>query len=156
MPDTEFVLVGFPPQSIRLPFPALLPGVLEPTELPALYRSCAVALVLSHTNLSMLPLELMACGCAVVSNSGPNVEWLLTDQTAQIASLAPEALADSILALLENEQLRARKVAAGLSFAESTDWSTEIKKIESIFYRILNVPSPHERSARILDEDNHS
>src|SRR6266481_1519979 len=25
MPDTEFVLVGFPPQSIRLPFPALLP-----------------------------------------------------------------------------------------------------------------------------------
>jgi glycosyltransferase involved in cell wall biosynthesis len=140
MPATEFVLVGFPPRSIQLPFSAVLPGILAPSDLAALYRSCTVALVLSHTNLSMLPLELMACGCAVVSNSGPNVEWLLTDQTTQIASPVPEALADSMLALLENEQLRARKVAAGFSFAESTNWNTEIRTIESILYRCLDFP----------------
>jgi O-antigen biosynthesis protein len=140
LPDTEFILVGFPPRSIQLPFKAVLPGILAPPDLAALYRSCTVGLVLSHTNLSMLPLELMACGCAVVSNSGPNVEWLLTDQITQIASPVPEALADSMLALLESEQLRARKVAAGFSFAESTDWSTEIRTIESIFYRCLNIP----------------
>ena len=140
MPSAEFVLVGFPPQSIQLPFSAVLPGILAPSDLAALYRSCTIALVLSHTNLSMLPLELMACGCAVVSNSGPNVEWLLTGQTAQIASPSPEALADSMLALLEDEQLRARKVAAGLSFAESTDWSTEITTIETILYQCLKIP----------------
>lgn len=139
MPDTEFVLVGFPPRSIQLPFSAVLPGLLAPSDLAAFYRSCSIALVLSHTNPSMLPLELMACGCAVVSNSGPNVQWLLSDHTTQLAGPTPEALADAVLTLLANEQLRARKVAAGFSFAESTDWSTEIKKIESIFYRVLNV-----------------
>jgi glycosyltransferase involved in cell wall biosynthesis len=141
MPDVEFVLVGFSPRSIRLPFSAISPGIVAPSDLAALYRSSTVALVLSLTNPSMLPLELMACGCAVVSNSGPNVEWLLTQQTTQLASPTPEALADAMLTLLENQQLRARKVAAGLSFAESTDWSAEIKAIESIFYRCLNIPA---------------
>jgi glycosyltransferase involved in cell wall biosynthesis len=146
-PDTEFVLVGFPRRSIRLPFPAVLPGILAASELPGLYRSCSVALVLSHTNVSLLPLELMACGCAVVSNSGPNVEWLLTDRTAQLASATPEALADAILVLLENDQLRARKTAAGLAFAESTDWIAEIKTIESAIYRSLQVPSLDKKNA---------
>lgn len=140
-PDTEFVLVGFPPRSIQLPFPAVLPGILVASELPALYRSCGIALVLSHTNISLLPLELMACGCAVVSNSGPNVEWLLTDHTAQLASPTPEALADAVLALLENEQLLGRKAEAGLAFAQRTDWVSEIKTIEAAFYRGLMVPS---------------
>lgn len=140
MPDTEFVLVGFPPRSMQLPFTAVIPGILAASELAALYRSCNIALVLSHTNLSLLPLELMACGCAVVSNSGPNVEWLLTDRVVQLARPTPEALADAVVTLLGNEQLRAEKAAAGLAFAESTDWISEIKRIESVFYRGLNIP----------------
>lgn len=142
MPETEFVLVGFPPQSIRLPFPAVLPGVLTPQELASLYRSCQIALVLSHTNLSLLPLELMACGCAVVSNSGSNVEWLLTDHTAQIADPTPEALADAVLTLLENDELRAQKAAAGLALAQRTSWLTAIKEIEAAFYKGLKIPVP--------------
>jgi glycosyltransferase involved in cell wall biosynthesis len=142
MQETEFVLVGFPPRSIQLPFAAIFPGTLTIPELAALYRSCSVALVLSLTNLSLLPVELMACGCAVVSNSGPNVEWLLSDETTQLANPTPEALADAILALLSNEQLRSRKAAAGLALAQRTDWASEIKTIESAFYRGLNAPFP--------------
>jgi glycosyltransferase involved in cell wall biosynthesis len=142
MPDTEFVLVGFPPQSIHLPFRAVLPGILSPSELASLYRCSSLALVLSHTNLSMLPLELMACDCAVVSNTGPNVEWLLTDQNTQLAEPNPEALANGIIELLGNGQLRAQKVAAGRVLAESTDWISEIRTIESTFYRGLDVPLP--------------
>jgi glycosyltransferase involved in cell wall biosynthesis len=147
MPDTEFVLVGFSPRSIRLPFPAVLPGMLPASELAALYRSCSVALVISHTNLSLLPLELMACGCAVVSNSGPNVEWLLTDDIAQLANPTPETLADAVLTLFDNDQLRARKAEAGLALAQRTDWICEARTIESAFYRGLNVPSPDKHHA---------
>jgi glycosyltransferase involved in cell wall biosynthesis len=141
MPDTEFVLVGFPPRSIRLPFLAVIPGSLSPCELATLYRNCKVALVLSFTNLSLLPLELMACGCAVVSNCGPNVEWLLSDDIARLAKPTPEALADGIIALLADERMRARKVAASLAFVKRTDWSLEIKRIESALYRGLNIPA---------------
>ena len=137
MPNTEFVLVGSSLPSVKLPFPAILPGTLTSRELGALYRSCDVALVLSHTNISLLPLELMACGCAVVSNSGPNVEWLLTEETAQLADASPVALADAIVTLLRDDELRARRSAAGLAFAEKTDWEAEIRRIESAFYRGL-------------------
>jgi glycosyltransferase involved in cell wall biosynthesis len=130
MPEVEFALVGTR-QMLDLPFPAIFSGVLPISELGALYRSCDVALVLSHTNLSMLPLELMACGCAVVSNEGPNVEWLLTDQTVQLAKPDPKSLAEAVIELLETDRLRLRKSDAGLAFARSTDWTKEIRTIES-------------------------
>jgi glycosyltransferase involved in cell wall biosynthesis len=141
MPEVECVLVGFPPREMKFPFSAVLPGILKPVALAALYRECDVALVLSHTNLSMLPLELMASGCAVVSNRGPNVEWLLNDDLIALARPTPQCLAQSVLALLEDENLRRAKVTAGLAFAEQTDWAFEIKKIETALYEALDIRS---------------
>ncbi len=131
IPDVEFVLVGFKPPSADLPISAFFPGVLGISELGALYRSCDVALVLSHTNLSLLPLELMACGCAVVSNEGPNAEWLLNEETVQFAKANPISLAEAITTLLQSDTLRLQKVEAALAFALSTDWTKEIRSIES-------------------------
>lgn len=142
MPDVDFVLVGFPPQSMRLPFRAVLPGVLAPSQLAALYRSCSVALVLSHTNVSLLPLELMACNCPVVSNTGPNVEWLLTPESTEYGDPNPESLANAILRLFNDDQLRARRIREGRVLAERTDWLAEIKVIESALYRGLGVEYP--------------
>jgi glycosyltransferase involved in cell wall biosynthesis len=142
LPDVEFVLVGFPPESVQIPFPAITPGVLPLSALGSLYRSCDVALVLSHTNLSLLPLELMACGCAVVSNSGPNTEWLLTDQISRLATLDPESLAQAIIDTLENDDLRLRMIAAGLAFVQSTDWTRESKVIETALFAHQHEPAP--------------
>jgi O-antigen biosynthesis protein len=138
-PELEFVLVGFRPQRMQLPFRAVLPGVLLPTELAALYRRCDIGLVLSHTNISMVPLELMASGCAVVSNCGPNVEWLLTNETTQLARSTPESIAEAILTLLDNEGLRSQKIAAGLAFAKQTDWISETRTIEAGLYQGLGI-----------------
>jgi glycosyltransferase involved in cell wall biosynthesis len=131
MPGVEFVLAGFSRRSLDLPFPAIFPGVLPISKLGALYRSCDVALILSHTNLSLLPLELMACGCAVVSNRGPNTEWLLSDQTVQLAEPDPKSLAWALVELLRNDGLRLHKIEAALAFVNSTDWTREITAIES-------------------------
>jgi len=138
----EFVLVGVQRRSVDLPFPAVIPGVLSFSELGALYRSCDVALVLSHTNLSLLPLELMACGCAVVSNEGPNTEWLLTDQIASLVKADPRSIGNAIIELLEVDSLRLQKIEAGLAFAQSTDWTKEIKVIESAL--LAHSENPHE------------
>jgi glycosyltransferase involved in cell wall biosynthesis len=147
LPDVEFVLVGFPPQSIRLPFPAVFPGVLPLSELGALYRSCDVALVLSHTNLSLLPLELMACGCAIVSNRGPNTEWLLTDSTAQLANADPRSLASAVIEILETDSLRLQKVKAALDFVQSTDWTKENKAIEAALF--AQIRNPHQQTQHV-------
>jgi glycosyltransferase involved in cell wall biosynthesis len=154
MPEVEFVLVGFPRQSLDLPFRAILPGVLPISKLGALYRSCDIALVFSHTNLSMLPLELMASGCAVVSNEGPNVEWLLTDQTVQLAKPDPTSVAQAIIELLDSDKMRLRKIEAGLEFAQSTDWTKEIRTIESALLATREYPrplAPHKYEANLGD-----
>jgi glycosyltransferase involved in cell wall biosynthesis len=146
MPDVEFVMAGLSRRSLDLPFPAIFPGILPISELGALYRSCDVGLVLSHTNLSLLPLEMMACGCAVVSNRGPNTEWLLTDQTVRLAKADPKSIAEAIVELLQNDKLRLHKIEAALAFVQSTDWKREIAAIESALLTARDSPvqlTPH-------------
>ena len=133
VPDTEFILPGMTPRDAELPFRATFPGVLAVQRLPALYSSVTASLVLSHTNLSLLPVELMACGCPVVSNRGPNVEWLLSDQNCLLADPTPECLAEKLIRLLKDDDLRNKYSQAGLRFAASIDRKQEIAKIERAF-----------------------
>lgn len=140
LPEVEFVLVGYSGSSANLPFCTVTPGILSVKELAQVYRSCDVALVLSHTNLSLLPLELMACGCPVVSNRGPNVEWQLSDGNACLADPTPESISEAILALLQNDGMREKKRAEALRFAQTTDWIREIKAIEAGFFEGLGIP----------------
>lgn len=122
MPDTEFVLAGWETSGYRVPFPHLACGTVALDELPDLYSQCDVALVLSLTNASLLPLELMACGCAVVSNHGPNVEWLLNDDLAVLADTTPEALTDAVCALLQDDARRAALCQRAEAFARAQTW----------------------------------
>lgn len=131
LPDVEFVLVGFTGGWLDVPFKTILPGVLPPARLGALYRSCTAALILSHTNLSLVPLESMACGCAVVSNSGPNTEWMLNESNSRLANADPDSLSEALIHILQNDDERDRLVASALAFAEATDWRREIRTIES-------------------------
>lgn len=137
LPDVEFVLAGWDASHYRIPFPHLDAGVVTPARLAELYSQCDAGLVLSLTNLSLLPLELMACGCPVVSNRGANVEWQLRhEDNALLADPTPDALADALVRLLEDEPLRERLRANGLAFARATDWSAEALKIHDCLERL--------------------
>lgn len=128
-PDVEFILAGWDLSGYQIPFPFLNAGVLPLNELPDLYSQCDIALVLSFTNLSLLPLESMACNCAVVSNRGENVEWLLSDEVTRFSDATPETLSDTIVDLLANEDALHLLKKNGLAFAQSTDWDDEVEKI---------------------------
>ena len=145
-PDVEFVLAGgyVPPEAFD--FPVFAPGAVLVKELADLYSQCDCALVLSFSNLSLLPLELMACGVPVVSNTGPNVEWLLNKENSFLSGPAPERLAEcvsSVFSLSPEKHAAAR--AKALAFAASTDWEREIDKladvIKSDFSRLRPRPS---------------
>ncbi|MEY6432685.1 glycosyltransferase family 4 protein [Thioalkalicoccus limnaeus] len=140
-PDVEFVLAGWDCSAFAIPFPYRDMGVAPLDELPGLYAQCDVALVLSLTNLSLLPLEVMACGCPVVSNRGPNVEWLLRDgENASLADPTPDALAAAVIAVLEDADLRARLIEGGLGFAAATDWEVEGQRVAERLQSIAATP----------------
>lgn len=132
LPDVQFILAGWDTSAYKIPFPHLNAGVVALDDLPDLYSQCDAALVLSFTNLSLLPLELMACGCPVVSNRGRNVEWLLDSDVAVLADATVEALSGALVDLLSDEPRRQMLVGAGLAHAARTSWHEEARKFAAV------------------------
>ncbi|MBV7540244.1 glycosyltransferase family 4 protein [Acidovorax sp. sic0104] len=130
MPDVQFVLAGWDTTGYRIPFPHLSCGTVSLDDLPDLYAQCDVALVLSLTNASLLPLELMACGCAVVSNRGENVEWLLNDDVALLAHMSPEALTDAVCTLMQDDEKRRALTERAEAFANAMQWEAVAQEFE--------------------------
>lgn len=130
------VMAGWNVQHYALPFDCEHAGLCEPSELAALYGSCDAALVLSFSNLSLLPLEIMACGVPVISNRADCTMWLLNDDIAMLAEPSIDGLAKAIAEVLDSPE-RARQLRQnGLAFTASTDWSKEglemAKKLDEI------------------------
>lgn len=137
LPNIEIVLVGGDISNYVIPFPHKDYGRLSLSQLPALYSQCDVALVLSLSNLSLLPLEIMACGCAVVSNNGPNVEWLLNADNCKLCNTTVDDLADGLVSLLTDDEERKRLIANGFAVAKKTSWQSEAKKLSILLRQLV-------------------
>ncbi len=133
MDDVEIVLAGAALDEYSLPFQYTAKGIVHPDLLGALYRDCDLALVLSFTNLSLAPLELMACGVPVISNRGPNTEWLMADTFCCLVRPRVAEVTEAICRLLTNEAERNKLREAGLLKAQSTSWEDEADKMAEIF-----------------------
>lgn len=138
MPDVEVVLAGWDVNGYELPFRSLKCGMLSLAELPDLYSHCDAALVLSFTNASLLPLELMACGCAVVSNTGANNEWLLNEECSVLAKPTIPEMADALQRILQDETYRSDIVKNGFLTTNASSWEHEAEKVAAVFRGLKN------------------
>ncbi|AUT45154.1 glycosyl transferase group 1 [Achromobacter sp. AONIH1] len=141
-PDAIAVLAGADLSGYEIPFKHTNPGIVDLADLPALYAQCDVGLVLSFSNLSLLPLELMACGVPVVSNRAPCTEWLLSDEIALLERPTVLALANAICTVLENPQEAQRLRAAGLKASAATDWAAEGMKMGKVLQTLDAASEP--------------
>jgi len=71
-PEYTINFIGWDVSEYDIPFPHKNLGILDPEELSELYNKSAASLVMSLTNMSLLPLELLSSGCIPVVNDGPN------------------------------------------------------------------------------------
>jgi glycosyltransferase involved in cell wall biosynthesis len=105
-------------------------GVLQSLdEVAALYRSCDVGLVFMLTkHPSYQPFEFMASGMATVSNLNPATAWLLRDgENCLLTPPLPTPIADRLGRLVEDSELRARIVSAGLQEVRRFRWDEQIE-----------------------------
>jgi glycosyltransferase involved in cell wall biosynthesis len=131
-PDVEFIFAGWDVSGYAFPHVHLNAGILKSEELPDLYAQCDVALVLSFSNMSLLPYEVMACGCAVVTNDDPCATWGLSEDVASCARATPESIAEAIVSLLDDPVRRLQQVERALEFVRETSWEHEIDKVAGI------------------------
>ena len=124
-PRAAVIFAGGDVGGVEVPFHHLNAGEMKLDDLPELYARCQLSLVLSGTNLSLLPLEVSACGCPVVMNDSPSTRWLLPENAAYYALPDPDALADAMLSALRDPEERAARAARAKAIADAASWEKE-------------------------------
>ena len=105
-------------------------GILSAESLSKLYQTCTVGLVLSGTNYSLVPNEMMACGLPVVDIDATHTRLSYTPNTAVLAQPNPESLAAALSQLLNNDALREQVTTAGLKATKNLTWDQSNSIVE--------------------------
>lgn len=92
-PDVTINLAGWDVSPWNVPFAHRNLASLQLDELNAVYNRCAAGLVLSLTNMSLLPLELISSGVTPVVNDGPNNRMVSENPYIEYVPPVPAALA---------------------------------------------------------------
>jgi hypothetical protein len=105
-----------------------------------------VGLVLSLTNPSFVPFEMMACKCAVVDIRSERVAGLLAHgQNALLAEPTPEGIAGAVLTLLWDKELRTKITEQAYTQTKSMSWRGSACQIERVL--LQHAPPPAQRLA---------
>lgn len=102
-PDYTINIVGWDVSDYDIPFPYVNNKILEIDELSDMYNRCAAGLVLSYTNMSLLPLELLACGTIPVVNDAENNRLVSNNDFIAYTENTPHALAARLSYIIENK-----------------------------------------------------
>ncbi|MBL7086314.1 MAG: glycosyltransferase family 4 protein [Candidatus Cloacimonetes bacterium] len=97
-----------------------------------IYSSCAIWLMPSwHEGCACVPAEAMACKCAVVSTDVGGVrDYSVPGETCLISPPQdPEALADNIISLLNDDQKRTDMSEKGYEHIQRFTWQKATKKL---------------------------
>lgn len=128
-PEVEIIIAGLDLKA-RPPFKATLLGNMTLKDTGELYRTCDLGMAFSGTNLSYLPVELMASGVPVISNNGPQVEWFCRHGVnAWLADPTPQAMLEAFTTLYRDPMLRQTLADGGLATMAPLDWEAQMTDI---------------------------
>lgn len=134
-PDYDVVFFGQDMSNYDIPFEFVDRGILNKQELSEIYQDSIACLVLSLTNVSLLPLELLVAGCVPVMNDGENNTMVLGD-TPHIAytEAYPVHLASELSKAVQRENIN--EYAQEMSdYYEGRSWDKSYQKVEEIIKR---------------------
>jgi beta-1,2-rhamnosyltransferase WsaF-like protein len=130
-PEVDIHLYGL--ESKRLPFTAADLGLRTPEQLNQLYNRSIAGLVVSATNVSLVPHEMLAAGCIPVVNDAEHNRVVLDNSHVAYAPATPFELAGALGALVERvaaeRQAAAEAAAASVHGASWDDAGAEVVRI---------------------------
>jgi hypothetical protein len=117
-PDYTINLAGWDVSGYDIPFSYKNLKSMPITELNEVYNRCAAGLVLSMTNMSLLPLELLASGVIPVVNNGSNNTMVSSNPFIEYTAPSPRALADRLIEVVDRADLPQHASVAAASLQE--------------------------------------
>lgn len=158
LPSVKLILVGDGPARPQVEqlvtkrswtSSVIVTGTIKNRELPAYFRIADVFVAPSITTqkweeqVGMTNIQAMACGVPVVSTRSGAIPEYMPDGVAGILvpERNPQALAEAILSLLEDAELRRRMGEAGRAYAVAFyDARKNVRMVEEVILQILANP----------------
>ena len=139
-PEVEIHLFGDPLG--RIGFPVTSHGKLGPAQLAALYNRCVTGLVLSATNVSLVPHEMLAAGCVPVVNDAEHNRVVLDSPHVEYAPATPFELANALGRVVQRplSERQATAEAAAASVKEAS-WQEAGAAVERIVAGVVRAAS---------------
>lgn len=140
-PEVEIILFGSDHIDSKLiPFPHVNKKIIrDQNALADMYRQAHVGIVFSSSNPSILPLELMACGCPVVElDNDINRTHFSPENAATLVKDTPEVIAEAVHQLLVDENLHRHKIQESIQYAGNLPGYFEAcERVEEIILQCL-------------------
>jgi len=139
-PDIQLVMLGTRKPMSGLPHDVEFHENPPQHKLREVYSSCDIWLSPSRVEgFALVPMEAMACQCAVVATSvGAVPEYTIPSITALISPPCdPEALARNLIRLLADEDELKRMARAGYEHVRQFTWERSARQMENLFEEIL-------------------
>lgn len=127
-PEYTINFIGWDVTEFNIPFPYKNLGILGHDELNVVYNRCAASLVMSLTNMSLLPLELLSSGCIPVVNEGLNNRLVSNNEYIRYVDNDPLSMARALSDVVTKKNLQTYAKNASQS-VQSCSWDDSGKKV---------------------------
>ena len=139
-PDVDIHFYG--DKAPRLPYRIIDHGQLSPHELNRLYNRCIAGLVLSATNVSLVPHEMLGAGCLPVVNDAEHNRVVLDNEHVVYAPPTPFELANALSQLVRRPpEERIAGAAAAAASVRSRTWETAGDQLERAVRDVVTAAS---------------
>ncbi|MFC5930758.1 glycosyltransferase family 1 protein [Cryobacterium melibiosiphilum] len=135
-PDVKINFAGWDVSNWAIPFKHTNLASLDISELNAVYNRCAAGLVLSLSNMSLLPLELLSSGVTPIVNDGPNNRMVSDNPFIEYVPASPLAIARKMAEVFDHPDAVERSVAMSDSVA-AVNWTDSGKQFISAFEKAM-------------------
>ena len=111
-------------------FPVTQHGSLTPAGLNDLYNQCVAGVVLSATNVSLVPHEMLAAGCIPVVNDADHNRIVLDNDEVAYCGATPYELDVTLRRLMDRrEEEKQETVAAAAASVSSRSWADAGRRV---------------------------
>jgi glycosyltransferase involved in cell wall biosynthesis len=121
-----------------LGFPVVSHGLLSPAALNRLYNQCVAGLVLSSTNVSLIPHEMLASGCVPIVNDAEHNRIVLDNPEVVYAPATPYQLADALCSVIERTGAeRALGAQRAANSVQGRSWDEAGATVEEVVREVV-------------------
>jgi glycosyltransferase involved in cell wall biosynthesis len=126
-------------------------GFVPEDTLAVMYRLAAVFVFPSlYEGFGLPPLEAMASGTPVVTSNASSLPEVAGDAALLVDPYDPEAIADGVVRVLTDADLRAELRRKGLARARQFSWGEAARRVRDIYREVAKAPAAASAGARAV------